>query len=146
VLDHLVKVVLPQLLTDLSASTAAGYDMTESFLTAMRDFMLAEAQECYWQQAVLRAYSAPIRILIDGSGDVETTLTNRRGHVQERRHRQIVDEGGRLDPSQVLAASVNASQVSEYYKSALTAANGTNTPSAGFFPAVRPDSCIYNFG
>ena len=28
--------------------------MTESFLGAMREFMLAEAQECYWQQAVLR--------------------------------------------------------------------------------------------
>lgn len=28
--------------------------MSESFLTAMRDFVLAQAQECYWQQAVLR--------------------------------------------------------------------------------------------
>lgn len=28
--------------------------MTESFLSALREFLLAEAQECYWQQAVLR--------------------------------------------------------------------------------------------
>jgi len=28
--------------------------MTESFLFALREFLLAEAQECYWQQAVLR--------------------------------------------------------------------------------------------
>ncbi|RSH85698.1 pH-response regulator protein palA/rim20 [Saitozyma podzolica] len=93
VLDHLVKVVLPQLLTDLSSSTAAGYDMTESFLTAMRDFMLAEAQECYWQQAVLQG-------------------TYKNGVIAKL-----------------------SMKVSEYYKSALTAANGTNTPSAGFFPA-----------
>lgn len=31
--------------------------MTESFLTTMREFLLAEAQECYWQQAVLRELS-----------------------------------------------------------------------------------------
>jgi hypothetical protein len=73
------------------------------------------------------------------SGDVDTAL-------QERCHRQIVNEGGLLDRSQDLAVLVTISQVSEYYKSALTAANGTNTPSAGFFPAVRPDSCTYNPG
>jgi hypothetical protein len=80
------------------------------------------------------------------SGDVDTALTSRRGHIQERCHRQIVNEGGLLDRSQDLAVLVTISQVSEYYKSALTAANGTNTPSAGFFPAVRPDSCTYNPG
>jgi programmed cell death 6-interacting protein len=31
--------------------------MTESFLSALREFLLAEAQECYWQQAVLREAS-----------------------------------------------------------------------------------------
>jgi hypothetical protein len=30
--------------------------MTESFLSALREFLLAEAQECYWQQAVLREF------------------------------------------------------------------------------------------
>jgi programmed cell death 6-interacting protein len=28
--------------------------MTESFLSAMREFLLAQAQECFWQQAVMR--------------------------------------------------------------------------------------------
>jgi programmed cell death 6-interacting protein len=54
VLNHLVALLLPMLQSELSSLTAAGYDMTESFLTAMREFVLAEAQECYWQQAVLR--------------------------------------------------------------------------------------------
>jgi programmed cell death 6-interacting protein len=53
----LVKAILPTLLTELSTAGAAGYDMTESFLTTMREFLLAEAQECYWQQAVLRELS-----------------------------------------------------------------------------------------
>lgn len=46
--------VLPTVKGELSSPQAAGYDMTESFLTTIRDFVLAEAQECYWQQAVLR--------------------------------------------------------------------------------------------
>ena len=47
---------LPQLKDELATPSAAGYDMTESFITAMREFVLAEAQECFWQQAVLRAF------------------------------------------------------------------------------------------
>lgn len=30
--------------------------MTESFLEAMENFCLAQAQECYWQKAVLEKY------------------------------------------------------------------------------------------
>jgi programmed cell death 6-interacting protein len=54
VLDHIIKVILPVLGPELSSPQAGGYDMTESFLSALREFLLAEAQECYWQQAVLR--------------------------------------------------------------------------------------------
>jgi programmed cell death 6-interacting protein len=54
VLEHLLIKVLPTLQSELSTPGAAGYDMTESFITTMREFVLAEAQECYWQQAVLR--------------------------------------------------------------------------------------------
>lgn len=32
--------------------------MTESFLGTLKEFVLAEAQECYWQQAVLRKLCA----------------------------------------------------------------------------------------
>lgn len=42
----------------MNTPNAAGQDMTESFLGCIRDFVLAEAQECYWQQAVLRELSA----------------------------------------------------------------------------------------
>jgi len=45
--------VLPTLKSELSSPQAAGYDMSESFLTTMREFVMAEAQECFWQQAVL---------------------------------------------------------------------------------------------
>ncbi len=54
VLKHVINTLLPILRKEVTTPTAAGYDMTESFLGVMRDFMLAEAQECYWQQAVLR--------------------------------------------------------------------------------------------
>lgn len=56
VLDHLLKTLLPALNTEISTIGAAGYDMTESFLTTMREYVLAEAQECFWQQAVLREF------------------------------------------------------------------------------------------
>jgi programmed cell death 6-interacting protein len=39
--------------------------MTESFLSALREFLLAEAQECYWQQAVLRELPSCILHLAD---------------------------------------------------------------------------------
>lgn len=54
VLDHLVKTILPVLQKDITTPSGAGYDMTESFLSTLREFVLAEAQECFWQQAVLR--------------------------------------------------------------------------------------------
>ena len=54
VFDHVLKETLPALAADISTPGAAGYDMTESFMTTLREFALAEAQECYWQQAVLR--------------------------------------------------------------------------------------------
>ncbi|WVR09313.1 pH-response regulator protein palA/RIM20 [Kwoniella sp. DSM 27419] len=54
VVEHIIKTVLPVLRTELSAPQAAGYDMTESFLGAIKEFVLGEAQECYWQQAVLQ--------------------------------------------------------------------------------------------
>jgi programmed cell death 6-interacting protein len=32
---------------------AAGYDMTESFINTLQNMVLAQAQECFWQKAVL---------------------------------------------------------------------------------------------
>jgi hypothetical protein len=78
--------VLPTLKGEMSSPQAAGYDMSESFLTSMREFVLAQAQECFWQQAVLRELFS---VLIQ--------LTPR-GLVQERAHRQAVDEGVRVLP------------------------------------------------
>ncbi|KAL7422504.1 pH-response regulator protein palA/rim20 [Cryptotrichosporon argae] len=94
VLDHIVSAVLPVLKSELSSSQAAGYDMTESFLTALREFVLAEAQECFWQQAVLQ---------------------------------------GKYKHGVIAKLSM---KVSEYYKAALAAANGTDTPTTGYFPPV----------
>ncbi|OWZ77273.1 pH-response regulator protein palA/RIM20 [Cryptococcus neoformans Bt85] len=54
VLEYLITSVLPTLRSELSSPQAAGYDMTESFLGTLKEFVLAEAQECYWQQAVLQ--------------------------------------------------------------------------------------------
>ncbi|ORX38229.1 BRO1-like domain-domain-containing protein [Kockovaella imperatae] len=54
VLDHLIQTILPLLQVDLAAPTAAGYDLTPSFLGALKEFLLAEAQECFWQQAVIQ--------------------------------------------------------------------------------------------
>lgn len=62
--------------------------MTESFLGAMREFVLAEAQECYWQQAVLRE-SLNVVTRFVCSADHE----DHRGNIQECTHRQTVDEG-----------------------------------------------------
>lgn len=56
VLDYLISNLLQTLMSECSTPAAAGYDMTESFLGCVRDFLLAEAQECYWQQAVLRQF------------------------------------------------------------------------------------------
>ncbi|WOO78376.1 pH-response regulator protein palA/RIM20 [Vanrija pseudolonga] len=54
VLNHLIMTILPTLKSEVSSPQAAGYDMTESFLTTIREFVLAEAQECFWQQAKLQ--------------------------------------------------------------------------------------------
>ncbi|GHJ85349.1 hypothetical protein NliqN6_1751 [Naganishia liquefaciens] len=40
----------------IAKSTTAGQDMTTSFLGALEKFCLAEAQECFWQRAVLEKY------------------------------------------------------------------------------------------
>lgn len=53
-LSFLITSVLPTLKNELPTPNAAGYDMTESFLADVREFMLAQAQECFWQQAVMR--------------------------------------------------------------------------------------------
>ena len=60
-MDHLVKSILPILSSEIAAPNAAGYDMTESFLSTLREFVMAEAQECFWQQAVLRECWSQIR-------------------------------------------------------------------------------------
>ncbi|KAK6911000.1 pH-response regulator protein palA/RIM20 [Kwoniella mangroviensis CBS 8507] len=54
VLEYLVNNILPTLQSELSSPHAAGYDMSESFLATIKEFVLGEAQECYWQQAVLQ--------------------------------------------------------------------------------------------
>ncbi|WWC71251.1 pH-response regulator protein palA/RIM20 [Kwoniella pini CBS 10737] len=54
VLEHLIKNLLPTLQSELSSPHAAGYDMSDSFLSTIKEFVRAEAQECYWQQAVLQ--------------------------------------------------------------------------------------------
>lgn len=76
--------------------------MSESFLTTMREFVLGQAQECYWQQAVLRTWC-----------------------------------GFQLTPEGSYRNSVIAKlsmKVSEYYKSALKAANSIDPSSASYFP------------
>jgi programmed cell death 6-interacting protein len=40
----------------IAKSTSAGQDLTTSFLGALEKFCLAEAQECFWQRAVLEKY------------------------------------------------------------------------------------------
>jgi programmed cell death 6-interacting protein len=52
-LNYLLTTILPTLKNEVSTPQAAGYDMSESFLTTVREFVMAEAQECFWQQAVL---------------------------------------------------------------------------------------------
>lgn len=54
VLGYLITSILPGFKNELPTPNSAGYDMTESFLCAMREFVLAQAQECFWQQAVMR--------------------------------------------------------------------------------------------
>ncbi|EIW68315.1 hypothetical protein TREMEDRAFT_63488 [Tremella mesenterica DSM 1558] len=92
IFHHLIQSILPILRTEIGSPHAAGYDMTESFLTTLREFLLAEAQECFWQQAVLQ-------------GTYKNSLI------------------GKL-----------SMKVSEYYGSALSAANAVEYPSAAYFP------------
>ncbi|WVQ79570.1 pH-response regulator protein palA/RIM20 [Cryptococcus sp. DSM 104549] len=94
VLQYLIDTVPPVLRSELSSPHAAGFDMSESFLSAIQSFVLAEAQECYWQQAVLQ-------------GTYKNALI------------------GKL-----------SMKVAEYYKAAFTSMNGTDYPSAAFFPAA----------
>lgn len=84
--------------------------MTDSYLGTLREFVLAEAQECYWQQAVLReALHLPLSVNTDqAEGSYKNGLI------------------GKL-----------SMKVAEYYKSALSTANGSDYPSASFFPPVR---------
>lgn len=62
--------------------------MTESFLAAVREFMLAQAQECFWQQAVMRELARTRT-----ERGVFQQLTPRRGIVQRSDSRKAVDEG-----------------------------------------------------
>lgn len=80
--DFLLKEVLPQLTSEISTLGGAGYDMTESFVQTMRDFCLAEAQECFWQKAVLGKYGHA------------SFLTDR--GLQERHRRETVPKSVRL--------------------------------------------------
>ncbi|OCF35794.1 pH-response regulator protein palA/RIM20 [Kwoniella heveanensis BCC8398] len=93
ILEYIINSILPTLQSELSTPHAAGYDMTESFLGAIKEFVLGEAQECYWQQAVLQ-------------GSYKNGLI------------------GKL-----------SMKVSEYYKNSLSSMNGSDYPSASFFPA-----------
>lgn len=86
-INYLITEILPTLKSEVSNPQAAGYDMSESFLTTIREFVLAEAQECFWQQAVLRE----LRLVWRGH-----RLTAHRGIVQERIDCQVVDEGLRV--------------------------------------------------
>lgn len=62
--------------------------MTDSFLGAMREFVLAEAQECYWQQAVLReCVQAKVKHVL------RLTCELLRGDIQERTDWEAVYEG-----------------------------------------------------
>lgn len=65
--------------------------MTESFLGTLKEFVLAEAQECYWQQAVLRELRATLVPnfvnILSGCG---------RGGLQEWSHWEAFNEGIRL--------------------------------------------------
>lgn len=63
--------------------------MTESFLGTLKEFVLAEAQECYWQQAVLRELCA---IMVpDFSGNILNGCG--RGNLQEWPDWEAFNEG-----------------------------------------------------
>ncbi|KAJ9095781.1 hypothetical protein QFC20_006576 [Naganishia adeliensis] len=57
--------------------TSMGQDMTPSFLGALEKFCLAEAQECFWQRAVLEKYKNGLiaKLAIQVSGFYEAALT-----------------------------------------------------------------------
>jgi programmed cell death 6-interacting protein len=42
---------------DLSAPINAGYDMTGAFIETMETLCLAQAQECFWQRALMEKYT-----------------------------------------------------------------------------------------
>ena len=88
IFNHLTITMLPIIQSELSTAAAAGYDMTDSFLGAMREFVLAEAQECYWQQAVLREYNST-----ESKSSCGLTIYLLRGDIQERIDRETVYEG-----------------------------------------------------
>lgn len=85
VFNYIIKDVLPNLRIELSSPQAGGYDMTESYLGTLREFVLAEAQECYWQQAVLREPT-----------DSQKVADEPRGELQKRPDWKIVNEGFRV--------------------------------------------------
>ncbi len=95
---------------------AAGYDMTESFIKTLENFVLGQAQECFWQKAVLEgSYKNGIvgrlAMKVGGANDLTSPTLSR--------------------------LIVKFSQVSEYYDAAIQAANSPVAPSASFFPKVR---------
>lgn len=87
--------------------------MTTSFLGALEKFCLAEAQECFWQRAVLEKYK---------NGLIAKLAVQVRLHSVCRK--SITD------------VRCRNLQVSEYYEAALTAAAEGPKPTAHYFPAV----------
>jgi programmed cell death 6-interacting protein len=87
--------------------------MTTSFLGALEKFCLAEAQECFWQRAVLEKYKNGLIAKLAIQVRVYTMLET-----------SAADPDGRN------------LQVSEYYDAALTAAAEGPNPTAHYFPAV----------
>ena len=53
VLSHLISSALPPLETSLPPNTTLPADLSEPFLKALQWLMLAQAQECFWQRAVI---------------------------------------------------------------------------------------------
>lgn len=87
--------------------------MTTSFLGALEKFCLAEAQECFWQRAVLEKYKNSLIAKL--AGQVSSQSVSRKSLVDARCRKM---------------------QVSEYYEAALTAAAEGPNPTAHCFPAV----------
>lgn len=57
--------------------------MTESFLGSLREFVLAQAQECFWQQAVMRELRARLIMLSARDSQMLAKLISlQKGHTR----------------------------------------------------------------